>query len=81
MLADVEVDALVVDFSLPSASGIALVEEVRRRDRHIPIVMISAYAAEEDKVRAKHAGVDRFFDKSDFRDGALVTALWDLLER
>ena len=81
MLANLEVDALVVDFSLPSASGVALVEEVRRRDRHMPIVMISGHASEDDKVRAKEAGVDRFFDKSDFRDGALVTALWDLLER
>ena len=81
VLANLEVDALVVDFSLPSTSGVALVEEVRRRDRHMPIVMISGHASEDDKVRAKEAGVDRFFDKTDFRDGALVTALWDLLER
>jgi chemotaxis protein histidine kinase CheA len=80
VLSDLAVDAFVIDFSLPSASGIALVEEVRRRDKRIPIVMISGSASEEDKIRAKKAGVDRFFDKSDFREGALATALWDLLE-
>ena len=80
VLADVPIDALVVDFALPTASGITLVEKVRLRDRRMPIVMISAVASADDKVRAKKAGVDRFFDKSDFREGALVTALRDLLE-
>ncbi len=80
VLAELAIDALVVDFSLPTTSGIALVEAVRRRDRRMPIVMISAVASPDDKVRAKMAGIDRFFDKSDFREGALATALWDLLE-
>ena len=80
VLAEISIDALVVDFALPTTSGIALVEEVRRRGRRMPIVMISAVASADDKVRAKKAGVDRFFDKSDFREGALATALWDLLE-
>ncbi len=80
VLAEFSIDALVVDFALPTVSGITLVEKVRLRDRRMPIVMISAVASADDKVRAKKAGVDRFFDKSDFREGALVTALRDLLE-
>ena len=80
VLDEIPIDAVVVDFSMPTVSGIALVEEIRRRDDRMPIVMLSGVASEDDKARAKKAGVDRFFDKSDFREGALVTALWDLLE-
>ena len=80
VMAELPIDALVVDYSLPTTSGVALVEEVRRRNRRIPVVMISGQASEEIKIRAKKAGVDRFFDKADFREGALVTALWELLE-
>jgi chemotaxis protein histidine kinase CheA len=80
IMRELPIDAVVVDFSLPSASGIALVEEVRRSDDETPIVMLSGVASEEDQARARAAGVDRFFHKSDFREGVLVAALWDLLE-
>ena len=80
VLAEFPIDALVVDFALPTASGTALVEEIRREDQRMPIVMLSGVASEDDMRRAKSAGVDRFFHKSDFREGVLVTALWELLE-
>jgi len=80
LLAELPIDAVVVDFGVPTASGIALVEEIRRRDRRMPILMLSDVASEEDRTRAKMAGVDRFFHKREFRGGALVTALWDLLD-
>ena len=79
VLGDLDVDAVVVDFSLSSASAIALVEEVRRHDKHLPIAMISAGAGEDDRVRAKKAGVDRFFDRTDYHEGDLTAALWELL--
>jgi DNA-binding response OmpR family regulator len=81
VLDEVAVDALVVDLGLPATSGLALVEEVRSRDRRLPIIMISGSASEDDKTAAKRAGADRFFDKSDLRSGALVAALRDLLDR
>ena len=75
-----DVDALVVDFSMPNADGVALVKEVRRRRSRIPIVMLSGVATEEDQTRAKRAGVDAFFDKGSFREGIIADALWELLE-
>ena len=80
LLAELPIDAVVVDFGSPTASGIALVEEIRRRDPRMPILMLSDVASEDDRTRAKLAGVDRFFHKSEFRGGALVTALWELLD-
>jgi len=81
ILGDQEVDALVVDFSMPQKDGAQLVEEVRARGIQVPIVMLSGVATEEDKARSKNAGVDVFFDKADFREGALAETLWEMLGR
>jgi chemotaxis protein histidine kinase CheA len=75
-----DVDALVVDFSMPRADGVALVHMVRQRYGVIPIVMLSGVASEEDRSRAERAGVDAFFDKADFAKGALVETLRGLIE-
>ncbi|RPI25325.1 MAG: hybrid sensor histidine kinase/response regulator, partial [Actinobacteria bacterium] len=79
-LNDHEVNALVVDFSMPRADGVALVHMVRQRYGEMPIVMISGVANHEDVERAKKAGVDAFFDKGDFRKGALADTLRSLIE-
>ena len=75
------VDGLVVDYSMPGSDGVELVNEVRRRFGGLPVVMMSAVAARADQDRARAAGVDAYFDKSDFREGALVSTLHSLLER
>ncbi len=75
-----DVDALVVDFSMPRADGVALVHMVRQRYGVIPIVMLSGVASAEDRSRAERAGVDAFFDKADFAKGALVETLRELIE-
>lgn len=80
MLNDYEVAALVVDFSMPRADGVALAHMVRQRYGHLPIVMLSGVANQEDIERAKKAGVDAFFDKGDFRKGALAETLRSLIE-
>ena len=80
LLDEVSVDALVVDFSMPQADGVALVEEVRRRGNLIPIIMLSGVANQEDQERARKAGADAFFEKADFREGTLADALWKMLD-
>ena len=75
------VNAIVVDYSMPGSDGISLVEGVRARSAALPIVMMSAVADRADQDRARAAGVDAYFDKSDFREGALVSTLHSLLER
>lgn len=75
-----EVDALVVDFSMPRADGVALIHLVRQRYGSIPIVMLSGVASDEDRTRAQRAGADAFFDKADFAKGALVERLDELIQ-
>lgn len=79
-LAKHTVDALVVDFSMPRADGVALIHMVRQRYGDIPVVMLSGVASEEDRSRAERAGVHAFFDKADFAKGALVEKLRELID-
>jgi chemotaxis protein histidine kinase CheA len=72
-------DALVVDFSMPRADGVALAHMVRQRHGDLPIVMLSGIADGEDIDRAREAGVDAFFGKSDFREGGLAETLRELI--
>ena len=75
------VDALVVDFSMPRADGVALIHMVRQRYGDIPVVMLSGVASDEDRTRAERAGADAFFDKADFAKGALVEKLRELIDK
>lgn len=79
-LRDSRVDALVVDYSMPGSDGISLVHEVRRSYGSVPIIMLSGVATAEDQTRAREAGVDAYFDKNDFREGALAATLQALVD-
>ncbi len=80
VLAEQEVDALVVDFSMPNEDGVELVHQVRELYAGLPIIMLSGVATPEDQERAVNAGVDAFFNKADFREGALAEALRTTIE-
>ena len=80
VLARYDVDALVVDFSMPRADGVALIHMVRQRYGDVPVVMLSGVASDEDRARAERAGVHAFFDKADFAKGALVEKLHELVD-
>jgi two-component system C4-dicarboxylate transport response regulator DctD len=41
-------DLLVTDFEMPEISGIALAEELRRRDADLPVVMVSGHGDGRD---------------------------------
>lgn len=80
VLARYDVDALVVDFSMPRADGVALIHMVRQRYGDVPVVMLSGVASSDDRARAERAGVHAFFDKADFAKGALVEKLHELID-
>ncbi len=78
-LANNAVDAMVVDYAMPGQDGVELVTKVRETYGAMPVVMISGVANEEDRERAEASGIDAFFEKSDFREGALASMLISLL--
>jgi DNA-binding response OmpR family regulator len=56
---------LVLDWGLPDMDGVALVTQLRRAGRTIPVLMLTGRAGTEDVVRALDAGADDFIAKSD----------------
>jgi len=72
-------DAVVVDFSMPGPDGVELVSAVRRRLPALPVIMVSAVATADDQSRAWEAGVDAYLDKSDLRQGLLVSTISSLI--
>jgi DNA-binding response OmpR family regulator len=56
-------DALVLDLRLPGLSGLDLCRELRARARHVPILMLTARAAELDRVLGLELGADDYVTK------------------
>jgi FixJ family two-component response regulator len=54
---------LVLDVRMPGMSGLELQEELARRDAHLPIVFLTAYADVPMAVSAVRAGALDFFQK------------------
>lgn len=81
MLEGAPFDAFVIDFSMPGSDGVELVTEIRKRNRTVPVVMLSGVAQPADQERALAAGVNAYLDKSDIRRGVLIESLDTLLDR
>ncbi len=56
-------DAILLDLMLPDANGFQVCEELRRWDRFVPIVMLTARSQEIDKIRGLDAGADDYVTK------------------
>ncbi|MGZ3456222.1 MAG: response regulator transcription factor [Polyangiales bacterium] len=56
-------DCVILDLMLPDVNGYKVCEEIRRLDRHVPIIMLTARSQEADKVRGLDAGADDYVTK------------------
>jgi DNA-binding response OmpR family regulator len=56
-------DAILLDLMLPDANGFQVCEDLRRWDRFVPIVMLTARSQEIDKIRGLDAGADDYVTK------------------
>jgi CheY-like chemotaxis protein len=54
---------VVTDMQMPGLDGLGLVEEVRRRHPHIPVVLMTAYGSEEIALRALRSGAASYVPK------------------
>jgi two-component system, OmpR family, phosphate regulon response regulator PhoB len=64
-LADQRPDLMLVDWMLPDMSGLELTRQVKRdpQTRDVPIIMLTARAAEGDKVAGLDGGADDYVTK------------------
>lgn len=56
-------DVLFVDLRLPGRDGIAIIEEVRRFQPHLPIVVLTGFGSFESSVEALRLGVSDYVTK------------------
>ena len=64
MFADRRPDLVVLDVMMPRMNGFRACEEIRRADRRVPVVFLTAKDAEVDQVRALGLGADDYVSKS-----------------
>jgi len=82
LLAEERPDLVLLDWMLPSVSGLELCRRIRRRRewRDLPVVMLTARAEEADRVRGLETGADDYVTKP-FSRGELMARIRAVLRR
>lgn len=73
-------DLLIVDLMLPGLSGTELISKVRSRNTEVPIIVLTARDAVDDKVKNFEAGADDYLTKP-FAFAELLIRIKALLRR
>ncbi len=73
-------DAVLLDLMLPDTNGFKVCEDLRRTDRFVPIIMLTARSQEVDKIRGLDAGADDYVTKP-FSVGELIARLRAIFRR
>lgn len=73
-------DLVILDINLPGMNGYALCKKIRNRNPSVPIVMLTALSATDDKIEGFDAGADDYIVKPfDFKE--LLVRIRALLKR
>jgi two-component system, OmpR family, response regulator len=75
-----EYDAIVLDVMLPGVDGFAVCQELRRAGRRVPVLMLTARTAVDDRIRGLDGGADDYLVKP-FDFGELLARLRVLVRR
>lgn len=75
-----EFDAIILDVLLPGTSGIVVCRTVRERASRVPILMLTALDAVEQRIEGLDAGADDYLTKP-FDFGELLARLRALIRR
>ncbi len=70
-------DGLILDIGLPHVDGLGVLQEVRKRQRNLPVVMITAATGQERALQAMEAGAQAYLLKPlDAREFKQVVDRW-----
>lgn len=74
-------DAVVTDINMPNLDGFALIERIRKLERHktLPVVLVSSLGSDEDKRRGMQVGANAYIVKSEFEQKRFLDTLAALL--
>lgn len=56
-------DLVLLDYQMPGMNGIEVLREIRKRDKNLPVIIITAYGTIERAVEAVKAGANDFITK------------------
>lgn len=73
-------DLIVTDINLPGINGYDLCKSIRSRNQHIPVIMLTALGAMDDKIEGFDAGADDYLVKP-FEFKELLVRIRALLKR
>jgi heavy metal response regulator len=77
---DGDYDLVVLDLMLPKRDGLSLLRELRARQRHVPVLLLTARAGVTDKVAGLDGGADDYLTKP-FEVAELLARVRALLRR
>jgi len=73
-------DAAVVDLMLPKLDGLSLIQQLRAKGQRLPVLILSAKASVDDRVRGLQAGGDDYLTKP-FAFSELLARVQALIRR
>ncbi len=56
-------DIVITDLKLPGMGGLSLMEEIKKREERLPILVMTAYGSVENAVQAMKRGADHYLTK------------------
>ena len=69
---EVDLDLVITDMQMPGMDGLQLLEKIKERNTHLPVIMITAFAEVEKAVAAMQAGAFNYLSKPFSNDELLV---------
>jgi len=73
-------DFCILDIMLPEMDGFELAESIRKKDKEIPLIFLSARSMKEDKIRGFKTGIDDYITKP-FDEEELLCRIEAILTR
>ena len=73
-------DTAIVDIMLPKRDGLSLIEELRKRKIHTPVIILSAKDSVDDRVKGLQTGGDDYLTKP-FAFSELLARVQALIRR
>jgi two-component system OmpR family response regulator len=73
-------DAAIVDLMLPKLDGLTLIQQLRSKNVRVPVLILSARASVDDRVRGLQAGSDDYLTKP-FAFSELLARIQALIRR
>jgi DNA-binding NtrC family response regulator len=73
-------DAVIVDMMMPGIDGLQVLDELRKHDEELPVIMLTAYASMENAISAMKRGAFDYITKP-FKNDEVLVVLRNAVER